>query len=112
MEKIGQPAIAESAYGAALQRWPGDLAALIGVGNSRYALRNLAGSEQAFRQATELHPQSIIGWNNLAEVLAELDRLPEALVAAERGAGLDGPNQPAAKETLEAIRKKADARTK
>ena len=112
MEKIGQPAIAESAYGAALQRWPGDLAALIGIGNSRYALRNLAGSEQAFRQTTELHPQTIIGWNNLAEVLAELDRLPEALVAAERGASLDGPNQAAAKETLEAIRKKTNAQNK
>ena len=109
MEKVRQPALAETAYGAALQRWPGDLAALVGLGNSRYALRNLVGSEQAFRQASELHPQSIIGWNNLAEVLAELNRLPEALTAAERGASLDGPNQAVAKETLASIRKKIDA---
>lgn len=109
MEKVRQPALAETAYGAALQRWPGDLAALVGLGNSRYALRNLAGSEQAFRQVSELHPQSIIGWNNLAEVLAELNRLPEALAAAERGASLDGPNQAVAQETLASIRKKIAA---
>ncbi len=106
MEKVRQPALAETAYGAALQRWPGDLAALVGLGNSRYALQNLTGSEQAFRQVSELHPQSIIGWNNLAEVLAELNRLPEALAAAERGASLDGPNQAAAQETLASIQKK------
>jgi predicted double-glycine peptidase len=108
MEKIRQPAIAETAYSAALQRWPGDLAALIGIGNSRYALRNLPGSESSFREATEKHPQSIIGWNNLAEVLSELDRLPEALTAAEKAASLDGPNQAAAQETLAAIRKKVE----
>lgn len=107
MEKVRQPALAETAYGAALQRWPGDLAALVGLGNSRYALQNLTGSEQAFRQVSELHPQSIIGWNNLAEVLAELNRLPEALAAAERGASLDGPNQAAAQETLASIQKKS-----
>ena len=112
MEKIRQPALAEAAYGAALQRWPNDLAALIGAGNSRYALRNLSGSEQAFRQATESHPTSIIGWNNLAEVLVELDRLPEALTASERAASLDGPNQAAAQETLTAIRKKIADRNK
>ena len=108
MEKIRQPAIAETAYSAALQRWPGDLAALIGIGNSRYALHNLPGSEQAFREATEKHPQSIIGWNNLAEVLAELDRLPEALATAERAASLEGANQAAAQETLATIRKKIE----
>ena len=107
MEKVHQPAIAETAYSAALQRWPGDLAALVGIGNSRYALRNLHGSEQAFRQATQQHPQSIIAWNNLAEVLAELKRLPEALAAAERAASLDGPNLAAAQETLASIRKKS-----
>jgi Peptidase_C39 like family/Tetratricopeptide repeat len=106
MEKVRQPALAETAYAAALHRWPGDLAALIGLGNSRYALRNLPGSEQAFRQASELHPQSTIGWNNLAEILAEQNRLPEALAAAERGASLEGPNQAAAQETLASIRKK------
>ncbi len=108
MEKIRQPAIAETAYSAALQRWPGDLAALIGIGNSRYALHNLSGSESAFREATEKHPESIIGWNNLAEVLSELDRLPEALTAAEKASSLDGPNQSAAQETLAAIRKKVE----
>jgi predicted double-glycine peptidase len=108
MEKIRQPAFAETAYSAALQRWPGDLAALIGIGNSRYALHNLPGSESAFREATEKHPQSIIGWNNLAEVLSELDRLPEALIAAEKAASLDGPNQAAAQETLAAIRKNVE----
>ncbi|MEO6022510.1 MAG: PA2778 family cysteine peptidase [Burkholderiales bacterium] len=109
MEKTRQTKIAETAYGAALQRWPGDLAALVGLGNTRYAQANLAGSEQAFRLATTKHPEAIIAWNNLAEVLAEMKRLPEALAAAQHGASLDGPNKAAAQETLAGIRKKIDA---
>ena len=106
MEKTQQPMLAEIAYAAALQRWPGDLPALVGLGNSRYAQANFSGSEKAFRQATIDHPEAIIGWNNLAEVLAELRRMPEALSAAEHAASLDGPNKPAALETRDSIRKK------
>lgn len=108
MEKTRQPHLAETAYDAALRRWPADLAALVGLGNSRYAQANLGGSEAAFRQATQAHPQAIIGWNNLAEVLAAQNRLPEALSAAERAASLDGPNRPAAAQTLKEIRKRID----
>lgn len=108
MEKTRQAKIAETAYGAALQRWPADLAALVGLGNTRYAQGNFAGSELAFRQATIDHPEAIIGWNNLAEVLAETNRLPEALAVAEQGARLEGPNKTAAQETLAAIRNKMD----
>jgi tetratricopeptide (TPR) repeat protein len=106
MEKIRQPHLAETAYDAALRRWPADLAALIGLGNSRYAQANLSGSEMAFRAATQAHPEAIIGWNNLAEVLAAQNRLTEALVAAERGASLQGPNRAAAEATLNTIREK------
>ena len=106
MEKTQQPMLAEIAYAAALQRWPGDLPALVGLGNSRYAQANFSGSEKAFRQVTIDHPEAIIGWNNLAEVLAELRRMPEALSAAEHAASLDGPNKPAALETRDSIRKK------
>ena len=108
MEKTRQPGLAETAYDAALQRWPADLVALVGLGNSRYAQANLSGSEAAFRQATEVHPQAIIGWNNWAEVLAAQNRLAEALSAAERAASLEGPNHAAAEETLKVIRKKID----
>ena len=108
MEKTRQPRLAETAYDAALRRWPADLAALVGLGNSRYAQANLSGSEAAFRQATQSHPQAIIGWNNLAEVLVAQNRLPEALSAAQRAASLDGPNRAAAAETLNAIRKKIE----
>lgn len=108
MEKTRQPRLAETAYQAALRRWPDDLAALVGLGNSRYAQGSLGGSEAAFRQVTLAHPQAIIGWNNLAEVLAVQNRLAEALLAAERAANLDGPNHAAAVETLNGIRKKME----
>ena len=106
MEKTWHSALAETAYAATLERWPGNLPAQVGLGNTRYALGNFIGSEQAFRQVTLDHPDAIIGWNNLAEVLAELQRLPEALSAAEHAASLDGPNKVAAQETLNSIRKK------
>jgi tetratricopeptide (TPR) repeat protein len=103
LEQAGQARAAAAAYAAALQRWPGSLAALIGLGNARYAAGQLPGAEAAFRTAASLHPAAAAAWNNLAHVLAEQNELDEALAAAKRAVDLGGPQAATYRATLDEI---------
>jgi tetratricopeptide (TPR) repeat protein len=91
-------------YETALTRWPASLNAQLGLGNSYYALKDLKGAESAFREATELHPQSAVAYNNLAYVLLEQERMREALAAAKKAVALGGPLKYESENTLREIR--------
>jgi tetratricopeptide (TPR) repeat protein len=104
LEKAKQPAAAAQGYRAALNRWPRSLAAMMGLGNSYYALGDLKRSEAAFRQAAESHPREGVAFNNLAHVLLEQGRREDALAAAQRAVALGGPHQSLFLKTLEEIR--------
>lgn len=106
LEKAGRPKNAEAAYEAALRRWPRNLAARIGMGNAAYAQGDAKRAEKAYRQATLEHPDSSIAFNNLAQTLADQKRYPEALASAKQAVSLGGPEQAAARDTLEQIRRK------
>jgi hypothetical protein len=103
LEKAKQPAAAALGYRAALNRWPQNLAAMMGLGNSYYALGDLKNSEAAFRQAAESHPREGVAFNNLAHVLLAQGRREEALAAAHRAVALGGPHQHLFLKTLEEI---------
>jgi tetratricopeptide (TPR) repeat protein len=109
LERIGQLQSALTAYTTMLKRWPTSLSALMGRGNTAYALKDLAAAEAAFRDAATAHPDSAASLNNLASVLAERGNLAEALAAAERAVALGGPLLKQTTETLMEIREKADA---
>lgn len=81
----------QQAYVHATERWPHNETAWIGLGNSRYALKNLAGAEQAFRSAVDAAPQSGAAYNNLAHILMELNRQEEALEVIDQAIQLGGP---------------------
>lgn len=106
LEKISEPERAQSTYIAALNRWPGNLTAQIGVGNTAYRMKNLAQAEAAFRQAAQDHPDSVAAINNLAQTLADQTRYEEALVAARRAVSLGGPLLHTAQETLADIERR------
>jgi hypothetical protein len=103
LEQAGRPREARESYLALLSRWPASEPGLIGLGNSEYALKDLAGAERAFRRASEAHPASAAALNNLAHVLAAQGRLDEAESAARRAVALAGPLLPQARRTLESI---------
>jgi len=103
LEKTGSPAAARAAYERALERWPDDLTALIGLGNAAHRDGDFEGAEQAFRRATLVHPRSAAAHNNLAQTLAELDRHDEALAEAREAVGLGGPLEDTSIRTLDAI---------
>ncbi|MDZ4200834.1 MAG: PA2778 family cysteine peptidase [Gallionella sp.] len=103
-EKNGRPDSAERVYAAALNLWPKNLSARIGMGNSLYAQGEFKRAEITYRQATLDHPESAIAFNNLAQALADQQLYPEALVAANLAVSLDGTEQAAANDTLAKIK--------
>ena len=103
LEKAKQPAAAVQGYRAALNHWPQNLPAVMGLGNSYYALGDLKNSEAAFRQATESHPHEGAAFNNLAHVLLTQGRRQDALDAARQAVALGGPHQSVFRKTLEEI---------
>ncbi|MCU0561142.1 MAG: PA2778 family cysteine peptidase [Desulfobacterales bacterium] len=103
LENAGRLGEAEQAFRTALSRWPGNLAARMGIGNSAYAQGELLKAEAAFRKAAELHPRSGAAWNNLAHVLLKQGRRAEALEAAREAVALGGPLASTFEKTLEEI---------
>ncbi len=103
LERARQPAAAVASYRAVLARWPLNLAAMLGLGNSHYALGDWRNSEIAFRRATETHPENGAAFNNLADVLLRLGRKNEALDAVRRAIALGGPGEDTFQKTLEEI---------
>lgn len=97
------PEAARVAYATALERWPQNLLALIGRGNTAYAMKDFAAAEAAYREATRQHPQAADAWNNLAQALAALGRREEALAAAARAVAIGGPRLAHYQRTLESI---------
>ena len=103
LEKSGRIAEAHRTYVAMLERWPDNLIALMGLGNTAYALGRLAEAEAAFRRATAAHPRAAAAYNNLAQTLADQGKLDAALEAARTAVRLGGASLPAAQATLEEI---------
>lgn len=106
LEHTGKPKEAHKSYSAALARWPHNLPAQIGLGNTAYALKDIKGAEQAFRRAAKDHPDSAAAFNNLAQTLYDQKRYQEARVAAQKAVSLGGPLAATSKETLQQIEKK------
>jgi len=103
LERAGRSQEAATAYDAVLRRWPGSLGALLGRGNARYAVGDLAGAEAAYRTALAQHPGAAVAWNNLADVLAAQGARDEALIAARRAVDLGGAHAEVYRRTLEEI---------
>ena len=103
LERLSRWQETASAYAAALKRWPKSLVAQLGLGNSRYALGDLRGAEEAFRKATQAHPESADAFNNLAQALADQEHWAKARQAARRAVELGGPQSKTYRETLNLI---------
>jgi len=63
---------------------PDDAMALLQAGFARQKAGDLAGAEQAYRQAVQVNPHFHPGWANLAVVSRRLGRLEEAVTAYRR----------------------------
>jgi tetratricopeptide (TPR) repeat protein len=97
--------LANTAYRTALTRWPDNLIAQMGLGNSAYQLADLNAAEQAFRQAVRDHPNTAAAYNNLAQVLLEQGKLTEAEKQARYAVELGGPHLESYRATLTDIQR-------
>lgn len=93
LEQTGHAESANKAYSAASRRWPDNLMAYTGMGNTAYALNNFTLSEQAYRQGLELSPQSHQLWNNLAYARARLGKNEASMTAIGKAIELAPENQ-------------------
>jgi hypothetical protein len=108
-ERAASPASAARVYQAVHARWPGNLVAVIGLGNARAAAGDVAGAMQAFEAAATRH-DSAVAWNNLAMLRWQRgDRIgaAAALAQAQRRVDSDEPSWSAA---VQATRRTIDAR--
>ena len=105
LERVN-PQAAQTAYAAALKRWPDDRAAALGIGNSAYALGQRDTAVQAYRAAVAQHPDFADAWNNLAQVLWEAAELKEATLAIGKAVALGGPRLPSYQKLKEEIESK------
>ncbi len=101
LEKTSGSAIAQSAYQTALQRWPDNLTALIGLGLAAYQQQDLLLARQWFQRAAIQHPSSAVAANNLAQTLLESGEPAEAFVWAQKAVLADGGAP--ARDTLQQV---------
>jgi len=107
LEKTGHWQAALTAYTTALDHWPDNLIAQMGLGNSYYKLGNLPAAEQVFKSAITTHPDSGIACNNLAQVLFEQGKVIEAKKYVLRAIAMGGSHLDDFKLTLKEINRKS-----
>lgn len=103
-ERLGDWRAAEASYRAALDRWPHDIAAAMGLGNSYYAQGQLKKAAEQYRAVVRAHRDYAPALNNLAQTLADLGRWEAAEPYARRAAELGGPQADTYRQTLQSIR--------
>jgi len=102
-EQAGRWEVAARAYAAALRRWPDSVGAAMGLGNSRYALKDYRAAAAVYRSLLARHPTYGPALNNLAETLAAAGDLTAAEHVAREAVQVGGPEQPVYRETLREI---------
>ena len=93
LERVN-PRAAQAAYAAALQLWPDDRAALLGAGNTAYALGQRHAAITAYRLAVHRRPDFADAWNNLAQALLDAGEAGPAGAAIKKAVALGGVRLP------------------
>jgi hypothetical protein len=91
LERAGNREATIAGYQAALERWPDNLPAAIGLANQHHGRGALIEAAQVLRRALHLHPQSTVAMNNLAQTLSDQGRNGEALLQIDQALELHGP---------------------
>lgn len=90
LERVGKWREAETVYQNVLAKWPTSQAALIGMGNIRYAQNDFKSSVNYLKKATITHPESAIVWHNLAVAQGAARQIADARRSAQEALRLAG----------------------
>ncbi|MDB5945639.1 MAG: bacteriocin-processing peptidase family protein [Ramlibacter sp.] len=91
LERTGNREATIAGYQAAVQRWPDNLPAAIGLANQHHQRGALIEAAQVLRKALQRHPQSTVAMNNLAQTLSDEGQNSEALQQVDAALKLHGP---------------------
>ena len=91
LERAGNRDATIAAYKAALERWPDNLPAAIGLANQHHQRGAFLEAALILRQALKRHPQSTVLMNNLAQTLSDQGRNGEGLLQVDEALKLHGP---------------------
>jgi len=105
LERVA-PEHAMQAYHTAVQAWPEHLQARLALGNAYYKQQDLSAAQSQYEQALIAHPNASDGWNNLAQVLSDMQQWPGAKVAIDKAVALGGVHLERYKATQMAIDKR------
>ena len=103
LEKSRQWGAAVQGYQTALNQWPENFTAHIGLSNSLYSQGEFKSAEKELRKTTDLFPDEGVAFNNLAHVLWKQGNKKEAIKAARRAVMLGGPYAEKYQKTLDEI---------
>lgn len=92
LEAIGRFQVARAGYAAAVERWPENATAWLGLGTVNYRLEDKQAAEHAYRRSLTLAPANAVARNNLAQVL--LDRGCRSAALNTINAALSLPDVP------------------
>ncbi len=101
-ERVAPPAQALLAYDSLVARWPANLLAGLGQGNTRFAAGDLASAAAAFERVALRH-DSAAAWHNLAAMRLRLGQPAGALTAAARARARARDAEPAWRDAVEAL---------
>jgi tetratricopeptide (TPR) repeat protein len=101
LQQAGFPESAELAFQAAVERWPRNMDAMMGLGNAKYQSGHLQAAAKVFQEVVAIDPQHGAAFNNLAHILAELGDFEAALLAARQAVALGGAHEAIYRQTLQ-----------
>jgi len=94
LESVGATSAAHSNYRAAVEQWPLNGLAWLGLGNASYAEGDLDTARLAYETMLGLEPGNLIALNNIAQVRAEQGCVREARDAIDRAFSIVAPGDP------------------
>jgi Tfp pilus assembly protein PilF len=107
MARTSGPQAAITGYRTALERWPANVPAAIGLASVHHERGENAQAIAVLRGSQQRNPQSAIVANNLAQLLSDTGRHAEALAALDRiGTDPQGPFASEVRSTRQLIQQR------
>ena len=91
LEAVGQFEAATAGYQSAVEHWPENTIAWLGLGNAHYNLRQLEMAQTAYSELLKLEPGNVVALNNLALVLADRGQVEDAIQTVDAALSLTKP---------------------
>jgi len=91
LEAVGRTEAAAFGYESAVEHWPQNRIAWLGMGNTNYSLGRLELAHIAYSELLRIEPGNVVALNNLALVLAASGNVGDAMETVDKALSLTEP---------------------